>query len=74
MTESQMLEAFSEAVREAGGVRGFARLAGVQPSYVSNALRGGVPISDRLLLTARLERVVTYRRFAATYEEAPDGR
>ena len=78
MTEGQMLDAFSAAVKESGGVRGFARLAGVQPSYVSNALRGVVPISDRLLAAAGIERVITYRRIAAlrgtTTTEAPDGR
>ena len=65
MTESQMLEAFSAAIEAAGGVRGFARLAGVSPSYVSNALRGSVAISNRLLQAAGIERVITYRRFPA---------
>lgn len=62
MNEAQMLEAFSKAVATAGGVRGFARLAGVQPSVVSRMLRGEAPISDRLLAAASMERVVTYRR------------
>lgn len=62
MTESQMLEAFSSAVEAAGGVRGFARLAEVSPSFVSNALRGGVAVSPRLLYAAGIERVVTFQR------------
>lgn len=62
MTEAQMLETFSKAVERAGGVRAFARLAGVAPSYVSNALRGGVAMGDRLLNAAGIERIVTYRR------------
>jgi DNA-binding transcriptional regulator YdaS (Cro superfamily) len=66
MNEAHMLAAFSTAVQKAGGVRGFARLAGVQPSFVSNAIRGNVPISDTLLRAAGLERVVTYRKRPST--------
>ena len=70
MTEAQMLEAFSAAVRAAGGVRGFARLANVQPSYVSRALRCEDGIGPTLLAAAGIERIVRYRRMTPT-EPAP---
>lgn len=69
MNESQMLEAFSRAVEQAGGVRAFARKAGVSASYVSGALRGQVAIGDTLLRAAGIERVITYRKLV----EAPNG-
>ena len=72
MTEAQMLEAFSVAVVKAGGVRAFARLAEVAPSFVSKAIRGAAPISDRLLHAAGLERIVTYRRLRTTTEPGND--
>ena len=59
-----MLKALERAVEEAGGTRAFARLAGVNHSHVSQALRGNATVGPALLAAAGLERIVTYRRVA----------
>lgn len=53
----QRLEA---AITAHGGMRAFAKLAGVNHSVVSAAVKGG-PVGPALLDALALERVVSYR-------------
>ncbi len=62
LSESEAWDAFSAAVAVAGGVRAFARLAGVAPSFVSSVMHGHVRPSDTLFRAAGIERTVIYRR------------
>ena len=55
-----MRKALDEAVTAAGGLRAFARLAGMNHSTVSEALNGG-PVGPKMLEAAGIERVVSYR-------------
>lgn len=56
-----MRQALDKAITEAGGMRAFAKLAGVNHSVVSLAIKGG-PVGPALLTALGLVRVPTYHR------------
>ena len=62
LSEYDMRRALAQAIEQAGSMRRFAKASGVNPSLISLASRGKVPVGPKLLEALKLERVVSYRR------------
>lgn len=62
--EEGLMDYLKKRVAAIGSQKNFAALAMVSEQYLSDVMRGRVPIGDRILEALSFERVVTYRRKA----------
>ena len=60
MTEEQVYRHLLEAIKRAGGQRPFAQQIGVTPSYINDIVNKRRLLSDRILATIGIERIVTF--------------
>lgn len=65
MTKDQVLTLLRQDIAKAGSQKAWAAQAGVSQQYLSDMLRGARELSDDVLRSVGVERVVTYRRAAA---------
>lgn len=67
LTVDDVRARLSTAIREAGGQKAFAAVAGVSPAYVNDVIRGRRAVGERVLAALdlrRVERFVSLRRDA----------
>lgn len=63
LTEDQVYERFTVAVKAIGGQRHFAKMAGLTPSYINDVMHKRRAISDTICAQLGIERIVTVRYF-----------
>lgn len=61
LTEQDVLTRLRDAVMREGSQKAFARRHGISEQYVSDVLRQRRELSEKILDTLQLERVVMYR-------------
>jgi DNA-binding transcriptional regulator YdaS (Cro superfamily) len=62
--EEDVLEYLRKTVAALGSQKNFAAKAEVSEQYLSDVLRGRLPVGSRILRALNFERVITYRRKA----------
>lgn len=61
-SENEMLSAVRIAIKTAGSQKAFAQRAGVSEQYLSDALKGRRSVSDRILNSLGMKRIVLYAK------------
>ena len=62
LDEDGLMDYLRKRVAALGSQKNFAALALVSEQYLSEVMRGKVPVGDRILEAIGFERVTTYRR------------